>query len=146
MITSFGLGEIIGNQRATGRVAKWAIELMGLDISYVSQTAIKSQALADFIMEWTETQTTPMPAAQEYWNMYFDGSFTLNGAGGGVILISPTGDRLLYAIRLHFRATNNVAEYEALLNGLRIAAELGARRLYVRGDSELVVTKVEVKF
>jgi ribonuclease HI len=56
--------------------------------------------------------------------MYFDGSFTLNGVVGGVVLISPKGDRLLYIIRLHLRATNNVAEYEALVNGVRITAEL----------------------
>jgi ribonuclease HI len=57
--------------------------------------------------------------------MYFDGSFTLNRARGGIVLISPKGDRLLYVIQLHFYVTNNVAEYEALINGLRITAELG---------------------
>jgi ribonuclease HI len=71
--------------------------------------------------------------------MYFDGSFTLNGVGGGIVLISPKGDRLIYVIRVHFCATNNMVEYEALVNGLRIAAELGVHRLYTRGDSELVV-------
>jgi ribonuclease HI len=62
--------------------------------------------------------------------MYFDGSFTLNGAGGGEVLMSPKGDRLLYVIRLHFRATNNTAKYEALVNGLYIAVELWVQRLY----------------
>jgi ribonuclease HI len=56
--------------------------------------------------------------------MYFDGSFTLNEAEGGVVLISLKGDRLLYIIWLHFRATSNMVEYEDLINGLRIAAEL----------------------
>jgi ribonuclease HI len=71
--------------------------------------------------------------------MYFNGSFTLNRAGGGVVLISPKGDRLLYVIRLHFCATNNVAEYGALINGLCIAVEPGVQRLYIRGNSELIV-------
>jgi ribonuclease HI len=71
--------------------------------------------------------------------MYLDGSFTLNSAGGGVVLISPKGDQLLYIIRLHFRATNNVAEYEALVNGLRITTELEIQWLYIQGDFELVV-------
>jgi ribonuclease HI len=71
--------------------------------------------------------------------MYFDGSFTLNREGGGVILISPKGDRLLYMIRLHFCAINNVAEYDNLVNGLHIAAKLGVKRLYIRGDSKLIV-------
>jgi ribonuclease HI len=57
--------------------------------------------------------------------MYFGGSFTLNRTRGGMVLISPKGDRLLYVIRLHFHATNNVVEYEALVNSLRITAELG---------------------
>jgi ribonuclease HI len=74
--------------------------------------------------------------------MYFDGFFTLNDTGGGVVLISPKGDRLLYAIRLHFHTTNNMAEYEALVNGLRITTELGVQQLYIRGDSELVVNQV----
>jgi ribonuclease HI len=70
--------------------------------------------------------------------MYFDDSFTLNRARGGVVLISPKGDWLLSMIRLHFRATNNVAEYEALINGLCIAVE----RLYICGDSKLIVNQV----
>jgi ribonuclease HI len=58
------------------------------------------------------------------------------------VLISPKGDRLLCVIRLHFRATNNVAEYEALVNDLRITTELRVQRLYIRGDSELSVNQV----
>ena len=58
--------------------------------------------------------------------MYFDGSITAPSLGAGVVLISPDGSRLRYAIRLHFSASNNTVEYEALINGLRIAIELGA--------------------
>jgi ribonuclease HI len=74
--------------------------------------------------------------------MYFDGSFTLNGARGVIVLISPKGDWLLYVIRLHFRATNNMAKYEALVNGLCIAAELRVQRLYNQGVSELNINQV----
>jgi ribonuclease HI len=74
--------------------------------------------------------------------MYFDSSFTSHGVGGGVVLISPKGDHLLYVIRLHFRITNNVVEYEAVINNLRIATELGVQWLYIRGDSELVINQV----
>ena len=63
-------------------------------------------------------------------------------SGAGVVLVSPDGSRLRYAIHLHFLASNNTAEYEALINGLCIAIELGATRLYVHGDSELVVDQV----
>jgi hypothetical protein len=88
-VTSFGLEEIIGNRLTTGRIVRWAFELMGLDVAYVPQTVIKSQALVYFMAEWIKTQQPPPPVTQEHWSMYFDGSFTLNGAGGGVLLISP---------------------------------------------------------
>ena len=58
--------------------------------------------------------------------MYFDGSVMAPGSGAGVVLISPDRSRLRYAIHLHFLASNNAVEYEALINGLRIAIELGA--------------------
>jgi ribonuclease HI len=74
--------------------------------------------------------------------MYFDGSLMKTGADAGLLFISPLGKHLRYALRLHFPASNNVAEYEALVNGLRIAIELGVRRLDARGDSQLVIDQV----
>ena len=74
--------------------------------------------------------------------MYFNGSVMAPDSGAGVVLFSLDGSRLCYAIRLHFLVSNNTTEYEALINGLRIAIELGATRLYVRGDSELVIDQV----
>ena len=74
--------------------------------------------------------------------MYFDGSVMAPGSGVGVVLISPDGSRLRYPIRLHFLASNNTAEYKALINGLRITIELGTMRLYVCGDLELVIDQV----
>ena len=67
--------------------------------------------------------------------MYFDGSLMKTRAGVGLLFVSPLGVHMRYVIRLHFAASNNVAEYEALINGLQIAIELGVRRLDVRGDS-----------
>jgi len=115
---------------------------MGHDIRYTPRTAIKSQALANSIAEWTELQLPVPDVSHEYWTMYFDGSIMAPGSGARVVLISPDGSRVRYAIRLHFLASNNTVEYEALINGLRIAIELGATRLYVHGDSELVVDQV----
>ena len=63
-------------------------------------------------------------------------------SGAGVVLITLDGSRLRYMIRLHFLASNNAVEYETLINGLRIAVELGATWLYVHGDSELVINQV----
>jgi ribonuclease HI len=74
--------------------------------------------------------------------MYFDGSLMKPGAGAGLLFISPLEKHLRYVLRLHFPASNNVAEYKALVNGLRIAIELGVRRLDARGDSQLVIDQV----
>jgi ribonuclease HI len=74
--------------------------------------------------------------------MFFDGSLMKTGAGAGLLFISPLGEHLRYVLRLHFPASNNVVEYEALVNGLRIAIELGVRRLDARGDSQLVIDQV----
>src|SRR5688572_7350110 len=91
----------------------------------------------------TVVSTFPLDEViQEYWTMYFDGSLMKARAGAGLVFVSPLGVRMRYMIRLHFPASNNVAEYEALLNGLRIAIELGIRRLDIRGDSQLVVEQV----
>ena len=80
----------------------------------------------DFIAEWTEVQLPTPDVSHEYWTIYFDGSVMALGSGAGVVLISPDGSKLRYAIHLHFSASNNATEYEALINGLRIAIELGA--------------------
>jgi ribonuclease HI len=74
--------------------------------------------------------------------MFFDGSLMKTGAGVGLLFISPLGKHLRYVLRLHFPASNNVAEYKALVNGLHIAIELGVRRLDARGDSQLVIDQV----
>ena len=73
IVTSFPLGEVVQNYDATGRISKWALELMGQGIAYASQMAIKSQVLADFVVEWTEVQMPPAVIDQEYWMMYFNG-------------------------------------------------------------------------
>jgi ribonuclease HI len=64
------------------------------------------------------------------------------GEGAGLLFISPLGEHMRYAVRLHFPTSNNMAEYEALLCGLRIAIETGIKRLDVRGDSQLVIDQV----
>jgi ribonuclease HI len=74
--------------------------------------------------------------------MYFDGSLMKTGAGAGLLFISPLGKHVRYMLCLHFSASNNMAEYEALVNGLCIAIELGVRCLDARGDSQLVIDQV----
>jgi ribonuclease HI len=115
---------------------------MGETLAYTPHKAIKSQILVDFVTEWTDTQL-PSPQIQaECWTLYFDGSVMKIGAGVGLLFVSPLGEHMRYAVRLHFPASTNMEEYEALLCGLRIAIETGIRRLDVRGDSQLVIHQV----
>ena len=86
---------------------------------------IKSQVLANFIAEWTKVQMPLAVINQEYWTMYFDGSLMKKGTGAGPVFISPLGVHMRYMVCIHFPSSNNVDEYEALINGLRIAIELG---------------------
>lgn len=95
--------EVIETPKAEGRIAKWALELMGESITYAPNTAIKSQVLADFVAKWTEAQTLAMPIEHETRATYFGGSLTKKGGGGGLIFISPLGVCMEYMIQLHSR-------------------------------------------
>jgi ribonuclease HI len=145
IVSSFPLGEIIWSPDAAGRIAKWSVELMGQTLTYSPRKAIKSQILANFVTEWTDTQLPPPQIQAECWTLYFDGSVMKTGAGAGLLFISPLGEHMRYTVRLHFPASNNMAKYEALLCGLRIVVETGIKRLDVRGDSQLVIYQVMKK-
>jgi ribonuclease HI len=142
VVSSFLLGVTIRNSDAAGRITKCSVELMGETLTYAPRKAIKSQILADFIAEWTDTQMPPPQIQAECWTFYFDGSVMKTGTGAGFLFISPLGEHMGYAVRLHFPASNNMAEYEALLCCLRITIETSIKRLDVRGDSQLVIDQV----
>jgi hypothetical protein len=125
VVSKYPLGEVIQNPEAEGRIAKWALELMGQNITYDPRSAIKSQVLVDFVAEWTEMRTPPVKIKHETWIMYFNGSVMKEGVGVGLVFISPLGVRMEYMVRMHFLASNNTAEYEALINGLQIDVGLG---------------------
>jgi hypothetical protein len=125
--TSLMLGEILNNREAIGKIAKWVIELSTYDSVYKPRTAIKAQALSDFVAESTETQTPPKERELEYCTINFDGSLQPQGAGVGILVTSPKGESFNYVLQKHFAASNNAVEYEALLPDLRVATALGIR-------------------
>jgi hypothetical protein len=125
--TSSTLGEILNNREVTEKITKWAIELSMYDIVYKPRTAIKAQVLSDFVAEWTENQTHPKERELEYSTINIDGSLQLQGARAGILVTSPKGKSFKYVLQMYFPASNNVAKYEALLHGLRIATALGIR-------------------
>jgi hypothetical protein len=117
VVTDYLLGDILRNQDATGRISKWAVELGTLNIDFKPRTAIKSQALVDFMAEWRENQLPTPTELPENWVMYFDGSLKLEGAGAGVLLISQMGEQLKYVLQIFWTVSNNEAEYEACYTG-----------------------------
>jgi hypothetical protein len=135
VVSSFPLGEIIRNPDAAGRITKWSMELMGETLTYALHKSIKSQIVADFVAEWMDTQLPPSQIQAECWTLCFDSSVMKTGAGAGLLFVSPLGEHMWYVVRLHFLASNNMVEYEALLCGLKIAIEIGIKRLDMRGDS-----------
>jgi ribonuclease HI len=142
VVTGFPIGDILHNKEAIRRIAKWACELGAHDIEFRPRTTIKTQALVDFVSEWTEQQVPDNPETAEVWQMYFDGSLKLQGAGAGILFIAPGGEQLKYALQLLFSASNNVAEYEALIHGLNIVISLSIKRLMVYGDSLVVISQI----
>jgi ribonuclease HI len=142
VVTDYPLGNILRNQDATRRISKWAVELGALNIDFKPRITIKSQTLVDFMAEWRENQLSTPTERPEHWVMYFDGSLKLEGAGAGVLLISPKGEQLMYILQIFWKVSNNEAKYEALLLELRLAISLGIKRLLVYGDSVVVINQV----
>jgi ribonuclease HI len=142
VVTDYSLGDILRNQDATRRISKWAVELGALNIDFKPRTTIKSQALVDFMAEWRENQLPTPTERPEHKVMYFDDSLKLEGAGAGVLLISPQGKQLKYVLQIFWKVSNNEAEYEALLHGLRLAISLGIKRLLDYGDFTMVINQV----
>ncbi|XP_057529900.1 uncharacterized protein LOC130808439 [Amaranthus tricolor] len=121
----------------------WANQLADFGIEYEPRTAIKAQALADFIAE----STLPYhPEPNQEWKLYVDGSSTQSASGAGLLIVSSAGVRMERAVRFEFAASNNEAEYEALLMGLRICYETGAKKLSAFSDSQLIVGQVNGEF
>ena len=125
---------------------KWAIELSEFDIRYKPKTTIKGQVLADFVMEFTSTKpakstqtTTDLPI----WRLSIDGAVNAQGSRAGLILTSPEGIEIEYALRFGFQASNNEAKYEAVIASLNLAHSMEVDQLEGCSDSQLVVRQIE---
>ncbi|KAL0319679.1 UNVERIFIED_CONTAM: hypothetical protein Sradi_5229400 [Sesamum radiatum] len=136
------LKQTLGKPDTLGRLVKWAVELCEYDISYMPRTTIKAQALADFISEMAE-MSIKHASQDQMWLLHKDGFSTTQGSGAGIVITTPQGEDLEFTIKFGFKASNNEAKYEALVIGMRMAHEAGARHLLAYSDSELIVKQVE---
>jgi ribonuclease HI len=100
--------------------------------------------LADFIADWTPgAQEEEINKDAEAWTVFCDGSWGTFGAGAVVVLVAPSKVKTCYAARLDFSCTNNIAEYEALLLGLRKLRAMGLRRAILKTDSQVIYGHVD---
>ena len=129
----------INKPKAAGRMVQWAIELSQFDIEYHPRTAIKAQALAEFIAEFTLMDKENPNHKAERWTIQTDGSSAQRRGGVGVIITALDEEELKYEVQLKFPATNNEAEYEGILTGLRLGRALEVKHLLVQNDSKLVI-------
>ncbi|XP_076888867.1 uncharacterized protein LOC143539434 [Bidens hawaiensis] len=166
VLTDKPLQRILTKPEISGRLAKWAIELGEYSIEYKPRTAFKGQVIADFLTEapaseieevlpqgrpgGSEKVPSPEDIREEHlknqnepvWNLHTDGTSNEDKSVAGLILVSPEGTEFTYTIRLSFASTNNEAEYEALLAGLRVAHKMSAKRIQAHVDSLLVANQV----
>jgi ribonuclease HI len=111
------------------------------EVSPINNPQQQSEIIA-YVQPTASMQQSHEPDGNQIWSLYFDGSKSKEGAGAGCIIIDPAGNKTLMACRLEFECTNNIAEYEALLQGLRKALDMNIQNLVVFGDSEIVVRQV----
>jgi ribonuclease HI len=137
------LKDIMRNREVTGRIGKWATELNEFSIDYVHRFSIQFQALADFIADWTLGAQEEVTKVVEAWTVFCDGSWGTFGAGDAAILVAPSKVRTCYTARLDFSCTNNIAEYEALLLGLRKLKAMGVRRAILKAGSQVISGHVD---
>ncbi|XP_076917131.1 uncharacterized protein LOC143577072 [Bidens hawaiensis] len=151
VLTDYKLKSVSAKQELLGRLAKWEIELGKHSTEYKARPSIKGQVLADFVTEVPaekvqeclyEQQPPVLSKENKKWILFTDGASSGEGSGSGLRLINPDGQEFTYAIKLNFKSTNNEAEYEAFLVGLRIAKKLGVKFLEARVYSMLIAGQV----
>ena len=144
--TEYPMKQVLHKPETSGRLMKWATELSEFDIRYRPKIAIKGQVLADFVMEFTSAETAKDAQTTtdfSAWKLSIDGASNAQGSGAGLILTSPEGIDIEYALRFGFRTSNNEAEYEAVIAGLNLSHSLEVDQLEVYSDSQLVVRQIE---
>ncbi|XP_059658574.1 uncharacterized protein LOC132304891 [Cornus florida] len=138
----------------TGRIGKWALALMEFNFIFVPQKSFKGRVLADFLADHLSTKIDPQVFDElessaiflTPWILMFDGSSTADGAGAGIVIISPAERKTSFSFFLDFKCSNNQAEYEALIISLEILIEMVVGDVKILGDSNLVLSQITEDF
>nr|XP_043620395.1 uncharacterized protein LOC122592271 [Erigeron canadensis] len=154
VLTDKPIKQVLTRPEVLRRLAKWAVELGEHEIEFKPRNAIKGQILADFLAEVPLNETKNKrkviqemkpedPEDLKAWKLFTDGASSVDGSGAGLILTSPEEKEFTYALRFDFKASNNAAEYEALLAGLRIAKQMKVNHIHAYVDSQIVAFQVD---
>ena len=146
VMTDQPIKKSMNKPEVAGRMVQWAIELSQFGIEYHPRTAIKAQALADFIVEFTLPNEDSLIDVVERWTIQIDGSSAQRRWGVGVVITTPDGETLKYGVQLKFPVTNNEAKYEGILTGLRLGKALGVKNLLIQNDSKLVIEQIRREY
>ena len=137
VMTDLPIRKVLQKLDIAGRMVRWAVELLEFDVQYEPRGPIKGQVYGDFVVELSSPDTHH-EGSDFRWVLSVDGSSNQQGSGAGVILEGPNGLLIEQALRFTFKASNNQAEYEALIVGILLAKKMGAQSLLVKSDSLLV--------
>jgi ribonuclease HI len=134
-----------------GKLARWLILLSEFHLEYVVKKTVKGRVIAEYLadgpiddekainQEFPDEMLAQVTHEEKVWKMWFDGASNRKGNGAGIVLETPEGGHMPFAYHLDFKATNNVAEYEACTRGLELLLLAGASKAVVYGDSYLVI-------
>ena len=137
VLTEYPLQSLVKRSDFTGRIAKWGTRMGSFNIRYKPRSLVKGQVLVDFIAKFSSRKGIEIvcPIKVIPWKVFVDGASNTLGAEAGIVVITPERIKLEHSFRLGFKASNNEVEYEALLAGLRVVSDLGAKEVEVHSDS-----------
>ncbi|KAI5335174.1 hypothetical protein L3X38_025307 [Prunus dulcis] len=140
VLTNQPLRQVLQKPEISGRLIKWAIELREFDIQFSTPEVVTETGLP------VELEVEHFDTSTPVWGLHVDGSANQQGCGAGLVLTTPGGLKIEYALRFAFRTSNNEAEYEALLAGLRLAKSMNAKQIRIHSDSQLIMNQVMADF
>ncbi|XP_071740228.1 uncharacterized protein [Rutidosis leptorrhynchoides] len=152
VLTDQPIKHVLKRTEISGRMSKWAIELGEHEINFLPRNSVKGQVIADFLVELPSDMIkqgeTPITRRDkdEVWKLYTDGASREEGADIGLLLVSPNEEEITFAIRQKLAASNNEAEYKALLAGLRLAKSIDVQQLTAYVNSQLVASQLNGSF
>ncbi|GKV30878.1 hypothetical protein SLEP1_g39649 [Rubroshorea leprosula] len=141
--TDLPLRKILQKPELSGRLIGWSVELSEYNLKFQPRTTIKGQAVADFPVECVSATVKEKAPEHPIWVLYVDSPANIEGSGAGAVLLGPDGFKSKHALRFKFQITNNAAEYEALIYGLKLASELKVQSIQVFSNSQLVMGQVK---